>query len=90
MHEEIMIKDQRAKVAVTWAMVGRVKSVFIDTCLVDKNKEDNVVNSLWLVTSFVVLNVMAPIEPCIQRTVKDDRNRLLGPRCTVYNIGYIC
>ena len=30
MHGEIMIQDQRAKAAVTWAMVGKVKSGFID------------------------------------------------------------
>ena len=30
-----MIQVQRAKAAVTWAMVGRVKSGFIDTWLVD-------------------------------------------------------
>ena len=61
MHVEIMIQDQRAKEALTWAMVGRVKSGFIDTWLVEKNKGDNyVVISLWLVTSLVVLYVMAP------------------------------
>ena len=42
-HGEIMIQDQRAKAAVTWAMVGRVKSGFIDKRLVDKNKRDNYV-----------------------------------------------
>ena len=30
MHGEIMIQDQRTKVAVTWVMVGRGKSGFID------------------------------------------------------------
>ena len=58
-----MIQEQRAKAAVTWAMVGRVKSGFKDTWLVDKNKEDNytyVVISLWLVTSIVQCLVMAP------------------------------
>ena len=61
MHGEIMIQDQRAKVVATWAMVGRVKSGFIDTRLVDKNKKDNyVVISLWLVTSLVVPYVMVP------------------------------
>ena len=39
MHEEITIQDQRAKVAVTLAMVGRVKSGFIDSWFVDKNIE---------------------------------------------------
>ena len=29
LHGEIMIQDQRAKTAVTWAIVGRVKSGFI-------------------------------------------------------------
>ena len=54
-HGEIMMQDQRAKVVVTWAMVGRVKSGFIDTLLVDKKKGDNyVVISFWLVTSLVV------------------------------------
>ena len=43
MHREIMIQDQRAKAVVTWAMVGRVKSGFNDTWLVDKNKGDNCV-----------------------------------------------
>ena len=62
MHWEIMIQDQRAKGAVTWAMVGgRVNSGFIDMWLLDKNKGDNyVVISLWLVTSHVVPYVMAP------------------------------
>ena len=54
MHGEIMIQDQRAKAAETSAMVGRVKSGFIDTWFVDKNKGDYVVISLWLVTSLVV------------------------------------
>ena len=60
MHGEIMRQDQRAKGVVTWAVVGRVKSGFIDTCLVDKNKVD-VVISLWLVTSLLVPYVMAQI-----------------------------
>ena len=30
MHGEIMIQDQRAKTAVTWAIVGRVKSGLIN------------------------------------------------------------
>ena len=61
MHGEIMIQDQRAKVVATWVMVGRVKSGFIDTRLVDKNKKDNyAVISLWLVTSLVVPYVMVP------------------------------
>ena len=61
MHREIMIQDQRAKAVVTRAMVGRVKSGFIDTWLVDKIKGDTcMVISLWLVTSFVVHYVMAP------------------------------
>ena len=58
-----MIQEQRAKAAVTWAMMGRVKSGFKDTWLVDKNKEDNytyVVISLWLVTSIVQCLVTAP------------------------------
>ena len=60
-HGDIMIQDQRAKAAVTWAMVGRVKSDFIDTCEVDKNKGDNYeVISLWLVTSLMVPYVIAP------------------------------
>ena len=51
----IMPQDQRANAAMTWAMVGRVKSGFIDMWLVDKNKGDNQVGiSLWLVTSFMV------------------------------------
>ena len=57
MHEEVMIQDQRAKAAVTWAMVGRVESGFIDTWLVDKNKGDNfVVIFLWLVTFMAPMN----------------------------------
>ena len=61
MHGEIMIQDQRAKVAVTWAMDERVKSGFIDMWFVDENKGDNyVVISLRLVTSLVVPYVMAP------------------------------
>ena len=60
LHGEIMIQDQRAKAAVTWAMVEGVKSGFLDTWLVDKNKGDNyVVISLWLVTSLVVLYIVA-------------------------------
>ena len=31
MHGKIMIQDQRAKAAVTWTMVGRVKRGIIDT-----------------------------------------------------------
>ena len=54
MHGEIMIQDQRAKAAVIWAMVGRVKSGFIDMWLLDKNKGDNyVVISLWCVMSWL-------------------------------------
>ena len=41
MQGEIMIQDQRAKAAVTWAMVRRVKSGFMDTWLVDKYKGGN-------------------------------------------------
>ena len=40
MHGEIMIQDHRAKAEVSWAMVGRVKSDFIDMWLVDENKGD--------------------------------------------------
>ena len=39
MHGEIMTQDQRAKAAVTWAMVGGVKSGNTDTWLVDKTRE---------------------------------------------------
>ena len=54
MHGEIIIQDQRAKAVVTLTMVRRVKSGFIDMCLVDKNKGDNyVVISLYLVTFLV-------------------------------------
>ena len=38
MHGEIMIHDQRAKVEVTWAKMGMVKSGFIDTWLVEKKQ----------------------------------------------------
>ena len=31
MHGETVIQDQRAKAAVPWAKMGRVKSGFIDT-----------------------------------------------------------
>ena len=58
MHREIMIQDQRAKAAVIWAMVGRVKSVYRHV-VVDKNKGDNYV-VIGLVTSLVVPCVMAP------------------------------
>ena len=43
MHGDIMIQDQGAKAAVTWAMAVRVKGGFIETWLVDKNKGDNYV-----------------------------------------------
>ena len=43
MHEEIMIQDQRTKGVKTWAMVGTVKSSFIDIWLVDKNRGNNYV-----------------------------------------------
>ena len=41
MHGEIMIQDQRAKAAITWAMMGRVKHGFIlmDGWLVNKTRE---------------------------------------------------
>ena len=39
MHEEIMIQNQKAQAAVTWAMVGRLKSGFIGTWLVDRNNK---------------------------------------------------
>ena len=71
MHEEIMMQDQIAKVVVTWTKVGRVKSGFIDTWLVDKNKGDNyVVISLWLVTSLVVHYVMAPANFALNELLK--------------------
>ena len=71
MHEEIMMQDQIAKVVVTWTKVGRVKSGFIDTWLVDKNKGDNyVVISLWLVTSLVVHYVMAPANLALNELLK--------------------
>ena len=59
--------DKRGKEAVTWAMVGRVKSGFTDTWLVDKSKGENyVVISRWLVTSLVVSKCHGSNEPCIQ------------------------
>ena len=71
MHGEIMVQDQRAKAAVTWAMVERIKSGFIDTWLVDKNEGDNcVVISLWLVTSLVVPYVMAPTNLAFNELLK--------------------
>ena len=71
MHGEIMIQDQRAKAAVTWGMVVRVKSVFIDAWLVDKNKEDNfVVISLCLVPSYVHCLVMAPTNLAFKELLK--------------------
>ena len=56
MYGKIMLQDQKAKAAVAWANVGRVKSGFINIWLGDKNKGVNyVVISLWLVTSLEVL-----------------------------------
>ena len=58
-----MMQEQRAKAAVTWAMVGRVKSSLKGAWCVDKNKGNNyVVISLWLVTSttLVVPFIKAP------------------------------
>ena len=66
-------------------MVGRVKSGFIDTWLIDRNKEDNyVVISLSLVTSLVVFFLS-----WLQRTVKNDWAALLSPNCTVLEKGYM-
>ena len=60
MHGEIMIQDQIANAVVTWTMVRRIKSGFMDTWLVDKNKGDNyAIISLWLVTTLVVPYEMA-------------------------------
>ena len=71
MHGEIMIQDQRAKVAVTWAMVGSVKSDFLDIWLIDKNKGNIcVVISLTLVTSLVVPYVMAPMNLAFNKLLK--------------------
>ena len=68
---EIVIQNQRAKVAVTWAMVGRVKSGFIDTWLVDKNKLNNyVVISLWFVTSFEVPHIITPTNLALNELLK--------------------
>ena len=39
MHEEIMIQDQRAKAAVTWPIMGRVKSGFTIMTMLIKTKE---------------------------------------------------
>ena len=54
MHGEIMLQDQRAKVALTWAMVEKLRSGFIDMWLVYKNKGGN-----YVVISLVVPYVMA-------------------------------
>ena len=53
-HGEIMIREQKAKEAVTLAVAGRVKSGFIDMWLVNKNKGDNYVGFFFftLVGSF--------------------------------------
>ena len=81
MHGEIVIQEQRAKAAVTWAMVGSVQSGFIEKWLVAKNEGDNnVVISLWLVTSCVV----PYFKPSIQQTFKSDRTSSLSPRCAVF------
>ena len=37
----MIVQDQRVKEVVTWAMVGRVKSGFIDTWLFEKRKGGN-------------------------------------------------
>ena len=71
MHEENMIQHQRAKAAVTWAMVGGVKSGFIETWLVDINKGDNyVVISLWFATSLEESFVMAPTNLAFNKLLK--------------------
>ena len=71
MHGEIMIQNQRAKVAVTSAMVGWVKGGFIDMSLVDKNKGDkHVVISLWMVNSLVVPYVTAPTNLAFNELLK--------------------
>ena len=63
------MQDQRAG---TWAMLGRVKSGFINTWLVDgKNKVDNyLVIWLCLVTSLVVPYVMAPTNLAFNELLK--------------------
>ena len=73
MHREIMIQDQRAKAAISWAMVRRVKCglIIINTWSVNKDKGDNyVVISLWLVTSLVHCFVMAPTNLAFKELLK--------------------
>ena len=71
MHGEIMNQDQRAKAAVTWAMVGRVTSGFTDTWLLNKAKGGHyLVISLWLITFLVVLYVMTPTNLAFNNMLK--------------------
>ena len=68
MHRVTMNQDQRAK---AWAIVGRVKSGFIDTWLVDKNKGDNyVVISLWLGAFLLHCLVIAPTNLAFNGSLK--------------------
>ena len=80
MHGEIIIQDQRAKAAITLAMVGRVKSGFMDISLVDKNKGDNCGNFTLLCYFPSSLPCHGSNKLCIQRTFKNDRTSLLSPR----------
>ena len=72
MYGEIMIQDQIATAAVTWAMVGRMKSglKLKDTWLFYKNKGDYVVILLWLITSLVVPYFMAPTNLAFNELLK--------------------
>ena len=58
--------------AITWEEVGRLKSGFIETWLVDKkNKGDNYgVILLWLVTTLVVPYIMAPMKLAFDELLK--------------------
>ena len=69
MRGKIMKQDQRAKAAVTWAMVGRIKSRFIGTKLVVKNKGDN-----FTLVGYFPCSAFChgSNEFCIQGTVKND------------------
>ena len=65
------MQDQRVKAAVAWAMVGMVKSGFIDMWLENKNKGDNhVIISLWLVISLVVFYAVATTNLAFNKLLK--------------------
>ena len=85
MHGEIMIKDQRAKVAVILTVGGKGKEWLYTFRHMVKTMIKTKKTRMWYF-HFGCLLPLLRLMTCIQQTFKNDQTSWLSPRCSVITV----